>query len=133
MTLSEATAAAGSPIVAMRGPSETCVYARSEGGPDGVFFMFVSGRLARVDVTGGVVKTLSGAAVGDTEAEVQARYAGRLQVSPHKYGRSGHYLTYVPSDAAYAGSLMIFETDGSTVTSFRAGAVPAVSFVEGCS
>jgi hypothetical protein len=95
--------------------------------------MLVSGRIIRVDVTGGPITTLSGAAIGDTEAAVQALYSGQLQVSPHKYLTDGHYLTLVPSDAADAGFRLIFETDGSTVKRFRAAAQPEVSFVEGCS
>jgi hypothetical protein len=133
MTLAEASAAAGTPFVPKRGPSESCVYADPEGGPAGVSFMFVSGRLARVDVTGGGIKTLSGAAVGDGEAQVQALYSGQLQASPHKYLPAGRYLTLVPSDAADADLRLIFETDGSKVTRFRAGAQPGVSYVEGCS
>ena len=105
----------------------------AQGGPEGVSFMVASGRVVRADVTGGTVTTLSGAAVGDSETAVQARYSGQLQVSPHKYVPAGHYLTLVPSDAADAGFRLIFETDGSKVTGFRAGADPEVSYVEGCS
>lgn len=46
--------------------------------------MVVSGRIARIDVTGGAVKTLSGAAIGDTEAAVEALYSGQLPASPHR-------------------------------------------------
>ena len=95
--------------------------------------MVVKGRIARVDVTEGPVKTRSGAAVGDTEAQVQARYSGNLQSSPHKYVQGGHYLTLVPSDAGDASFRLIFETDGTKVTRFRAGRQPEVSYIEGCS
>ena len=132
MTLPEASAAAGRPIVAKPGSTSECGYADPEGGPEGVSFMVVSDRVARVDVTGGPVKTRSGAGVGDTEAQVQARYADKLEVSPHKYVPGGHYLTLVPADAADAGFRLIFETDGSKVTRFRAGKEPEVSYVEGC-
>jgi hypothetical protein len=133
MTPAEASSAAGKQIVAKPDVNAGCGYAEPEGGPEGVSFMVVSGRIARVDVTGGPVKTLSGAGVGDTEAQVQARYSNRLEVSPHKYVASGHYLTLVPTDPADADFRLIFETDGTKVTRFRAGKQPEVSYVEGCS
>jgi len=133
MTLSEASAAAGTEIVPERGASDSCSYATPKGGPEGVSFMVVSGRVARIDVSGGAVKTLSGAAIGDTEAAVQAMYSGQLQASPHKYVPAGRYLTLVPTGADDANFRLILETDGSKVTRFRAGRAPEVSFVEGCS
>ncbi len=133
MTMAEASAAAGRALVQKGVPGESCAYGIPEGGPAGVSFMFLSGRVARVDVNGGAIRTLSGAAVGDSEAEVQARYAGQLHVSPHKYLPAGHYLSLVPVDAADAELRLIFETDGSKVTRFRAGSQPGVSYIEGCS
>ncbi|MGI8807963.1 MAG: hypothetical protein ACR2KK_09010 [Acidimicrobiales bacterium] len=133
MTLAEASAAAGRRIVAKPAPSPECGFADPEGGPEGVSFMVVSGRIVRVDVAGGPVKTLSGAGVGDTEPQVQARYSNRLQSSPHKYVPAGRYLTLVPTDAADSGFRLIFETDGTKVTRFRVGKQPEVSFIEGCS
>jgi hypothetical protein len=133
MTMAEASAAAGTTLVQKGVPGESCAYGIPEGGPEGVAFMFLSGRLARVEVNGGGTRTLSGAAVGDSVAAVQALYSGQLQVSPHKYVPAGSYLTLVPADAADAGLRLIFETDGSKVTRFRAGSQPGVSYVEGCS
>ena len=133
MTLAEASAAAGKPIVAKPAPSPECGHADPEGGPEGVSFMVVSDHIARVDVASGPVKTLSGAGIGDTEAQVQAKYGNKLEVSPHKYVPEGHYLTLVPTDPADAGFRLIFETDGTKVTRFRAGKQPEASYVEGCS
>lgn len=132
MTMGEASAAAGTTLVPRAGPTETCVYATPDGGPTGTSFMFLSGRLARVEVTVAGIKTQSGAGVGDSEAHVQGLYSGQLQVSPHKYVAAGRYLTLLPSDAADADLRLIFETDGSRVTRFRAGVQPGVSYVEGC-
>lgn len=42
------------------------------------------------------------------------------------------YLTLVPTGADDADFQLIFETDGSKVTRFRAGKAPEVAFVEGC-
>jgi len=134
MTPAEATAAAGIPIVAPSG-APGCAYATVTGGPAGVGFMLADGRIARVDVGGpgsSPVKTLSGAGIGDTEAQVQARYSNGLQVSPAKYIVGGHDLTLVPTDAADKDYRLIFETDGSKVTAFRSGKLPEVGFVERC-
>ncbi len=120
-------------MVAKPGFTTDCGFAGPEGGPEGVSFMVVAGRIARVDVSAGPVKTLSGAGIGDTEAQVQARYSNQLQSSPHKYVPAGRYLTLVPSETADAGFRLIFETDGSKVTRFRVGKQPEVSYVEGCS
>ena len=132
MTLAEASDASGTRIVARPGSNGDCGFAEAEGGPEGVAFMTASGRIARVDVTAGPVRTRSGAGVGDTEAQVQARYSDRLQVSPHKYLPTGRYLTLVPSDSEDSGFRLIFETDGGKVARFRAGKQPEVSYVEGC-
>jgi len=132
MTLGEASSAAGLPIVLQPGPSQTCMYATPQGGPAGVSFMLTSGRIVRIDVIAGPITTLSGAGIGNSEAGVQALYSGTLQTSAHKYRPAGRYLTLVPTDAADADFRLIFETDGSTVTGFRTGTQPEVSFVEGC-
>jgi len=131
MTPVEAAAAAGIPVV----PSGTadCAYATATGGPAGVAFKLADGHVARVEVrAGSPVKTLSGAGIGDTEAEVQARYGNALEVLPHKYLPGGHYLTLVPTDAADKDSRLIFETDGAKVIAFRSGTLPQVALVEGC-
>ena len=133
MTLAEGSAAAGKQIVAKPGPTPDCGHADPEGGPEGVSFMVVSGRIARVDVSSGPVKTLSGAGIGDTEAQVQAKYGNRLEVTTHKYVAEGHYLTLVPTDPADTGFRLVFETDGARVTRFRAGKEPEASYIEGCS
>ncbi|MEA2902335.1 MAG: hypothetical protein QOH36_2222 [Actinomycetota bacterium] len=133
MTLAEATAAAGIPVVASADTAE-CTYATAQGGPEGVNFMVVDRKIARVDVRGpSPVKTRSGAGVGDTEAQVQALYPP-LEVSDHKYVPGGHYLTFVPDDPADADFRLIFETDASSkVTAIRSGRLPEVAYVEGCS
>lgn len=131
MTLAEASNVAGTPI-ATKGGNADCSTAAPQAGPGGVSFMVVKDRIARVDVTEGPIRTLSGAGVGDTEAQVQARYSGKLQSSAHKYVQGGHYLTLVPTDPADASFRLIFETDGTKVTRFRAGRQPEVSYIEGC-
>lgn len=95
--------------------------------------MVTKGRIARVDVSGdSQITTKSGARVGDAEARIKALYPGQIQVTPHKY-TDGHYLTFVPKDRKDSRYRVVFETDGKRVTEFRAGQLPEVEYVEGCS
>jgi hypothetical protein len=100
--------------------------------PDGVSVMVVKGKVARIDVDTGSVSTEDGVRVGDTEQKVQSIYDGDLQIEPHKYIEGGHYMT-VMGDSTSAGKAIVFETDGKRVTAFRAGRLPEVKWVEGCS
>jgi hypothetical protein len=113
-------------------PGSACAYVHPSALPEGVLVMVEHDTVARVDVRAAGVRTVDSAGVGDTEASVLKRYEGRVRVTPHKYtGPSGHYLTVAsPPDT---GHLIVFETDGKAVTSYRAGRRSAVELVEGCS
>lgn len=100
--------------------------------PEGVSVMVVRGKIARIDVDTGSVSTEEGARVGDTEDHVKSLYGTDLVSSLHKYIEGGHYLT-VMGDSASSGHALVFETDGQRVTAFRAGRLPEVKWVEGCS
>lgn len=132
MTAAQASSALGVRLV-LDEPNEDCRYATPASGYPGVSFMLIAGRVARVDVSTSDYSTPSGARVGWTEAQIKALYPGRIEVSRNHYDDKGHYLAYVPKDAADKGHRIIFETDGSRVTGIRAGRIPEVQFVEGCS
>lgn len=100
--------------------------------PDGVSAMVVKGKVVRIDVDTGAVTTEDGAKIGDTEDRVKSIYGEELQVEPHKIIPGGHYLV-VLGDSASAGKALVFETDGTRVSSFRAGRLPEVKWFEGCS
>jgi hypothetical protein len=102
------------------------------GVPDNVGVMIVRGKVARIDVDTGSVTTEDGAKIGDTEEKIRSIYNGDVQVEPHKYVTGGHYMI-VMGDSASAGKAIVFETNGKVVTSFRAGRLPEVKWVEGCS
>jgi hypothetical protein len=102
------------------------------GVPDNVGVMIVKGKVARIDVDTGSVTTEDGAKIGDTEEKIKNIYDGDLQIEPHKYVTGGHYMI-VTGDSASAGKAIVFETNGKTVTNFRAGRLPEVKWVEGCS
>ena len=96
----------------------------------GTSVMLIHGRVARIDVNERGIFTLSGAAVGDTQASVMKRYGRRLQVTPHEYGvEDSKYLTMYSSNHRLG---IRFETDGQKVTEYYVGTAEAVQYVEGC-
>lgn len=136
MTLAEASAAAGQPIEVDErsspgGSASGCVFAVPSSGVPAVSFMVIDGVIARIDVgTPGVV-TLSGVGVGSTVQEVLTAYGEeRIAVEPHPYDEGGQYLRFLTD--RQSDRLLIFETDGEVVTSYRAGDADAVSAPEGC-
>ncbi|MDQ6870592.1 MAG: hypothetical protein M3037_01105 [Gemmatimonadota bacterium] len=100
--------------------------------PDNVGVMIVKGKVARIDVDTGSVTTEDGAKIGDTEDKIKSIYSGDVQLEPHKYIPGGHYMI-VMGDSTSAGKAIVFETNGKVVTNFRAGRLPEVKWVEGCS
>lgn len=131
MTIPEASAALGGALVVPAGAdTASCGYVQWRGGPPGVRLMVASGRIARVDVDTGAVRTAAGAGIGDTEDQIQRLYAGHVSMAPQKY-TEGHYLTVTPS-AADSSFAIVFETSGGRVTRFRAGRRPEVEYVERC-
>ncbi len=102
------------------------------GVPDNIGVMIVRGKVARIDVDTGSLTTEDGAKIGDTEEKLKSIYNGDLQIEPHKYVPGGHYMI-VMGDSASAGKAIVFETNGKNVTNFRAGRLPEVKWVEGCS
>jgi hypothetical protein len=111
--------------------NQACAYVRPAHGPAGVSLMVRGGEVARVQVDSGDVRTTEGAHIGDSEVRIDSLYTGRVTTTPHKY-TDGHYLTVKPvgDDSPYR---LVFETDGKRVTRYRAGRLPEVEWVEGCS
>jgi hypothetical protein len=108
-----------------------CGYLRPAAKP-GVMVMVNEGQVARVDVDSAGILTAEGAGVGDAAARVRELYAGHVTETPHKY-TDGRYLTITPQAASDSAYRLVFETDGAKVTRFRAGRLPEVEWVEGCS
>jgi hypothetical protein len=131
MTVAEAERALGDSLE-VKEAGDSCAYAFPKR-HTGVAFMVIGDRIARVDVRGPEVTTLEGARTGDPEERIHALYRGRVEVQPHKYV-DGHYLIVRPAPgAADTTRRVIFETDGRRVTGYRAGRLPEVRWVEGCS
>ena len=132
MTFAEADAAlAGALLVPVGVDTTGCDYLVWDKGPSGVHVMFDEHRIARVDVDTAGIATAAGARIGDDETRIKRLYPGQVTVTPHKY-EDGHYLTVTPA-AADKRFRIIFETSGGRVTRYRAGMMPSVEYVEGCS
>ena len=133
MTFAEADAALGGALLVPVGVDTTgCDYLVWDGGPSGVHVMFDQHRVARVDIDTASIATAAGARIGDDEARIKRLYPGQVTVTPHKY-EDGHYLTVTPQSPADKHYRLVFETAGGRVTRYRAGVLPSVEYVEGCS
>jgi hypothetical protein len=134
MSVAQAGVALGRPLrkTSAVPSSSNCTYFEIAEGPPGIYFMEIHGRIARIDVMNPQVETRSGARVGLSERQVLALYPGQIQIERHHYVEGGHYLVYTPKDRVERAFSMTFETDGSKVTSYRAGEKVAVGYVEFC-
>ena len=131
MSASAARAALGAAWTDSAGTrGEGCRHVRIAEPGSTVRAMLVGETVARVEVDSGTILTDRGARVGDSEERIDSLYRGRVSVEPHKY-TDGHYLVVTPS--ADTARRIVFETDGNVVTRYRAGRMPEVSWVEGCS
>ena len=133
MTVPQAAKAADTQLVGDP-PNNSCYYVKPQNEPKNLSFMVTGGRISRVDVRQNTqITTLKGAKIGDTEAQIKSLYPGQIQVTPHKYVPDGHYLTLIPKDRTARNYRVVFETGGKLVTEVRAGKLPEVEYVEGCS
>lgn len=129
MSEAQARRALGMPASSSTSNDE-CRYLDTKG-KSRVYVMLVRDTVARLDVRDSTLATEAGARVGDAESRVASLYSGRVSTRPHKYVSGGHYL--VVTSPADTMRRLVFETDGKRVTSYRAGRMPEVMWVEGCS
>jgi hypothetical protein len=147
MTVAQAEKSANVTLIEKGGRAGTsCYYLWPKTGPQGLGLMVISpseekpilrnqDRIARVDIfNNSPMTTLRGAKIGNTEAQIKALYPGQIQVTTHQYTgtQGGHYLTFIPKDAADKDYRIVFETLKGRVTQFRSGKLPEVGYVEGC-
>jgi hypothetical protein len=131
-TVAELSAALSTRLPRADSLDTRCDYVRAPEVIPGVWFMVVEGRIARLDIDSAGPPTVEGARVGDDTASVRRLYAPRVVVTPHKY-TDGQYFTVTPTAPADSGFRLVFEADGGRVTHYRAGRLPEVRWVEGCS
>jgi hypothetical protein len=127
MTVAGAGRALGESLSASGDPE--CSWIDPAGLPVGVSLMVVQDTVVRIDVTEGDAQAAEGIRIGAGAAAVEAAYPGRVETQPHKY-TDGRYLIVAAGDTL---NRLVFETDGAAVTRFRAGRLPYVQWVEGCS
>jgi hypothetical protein len=139
MTVNEVRRVLADPMAylayAQREPDDSdCAYLQSAAKPERLRFMFQQGRLVRIDVDEPLLRTKSGAGIGDTEEKIKRTYPGRITVEQHKYlNETGHYLNYRAVDANDRDYGMVFETEKGRVITFRVGTLAAIALVERCS
>jgi hypothetical protein len=103
--------------------------------PRGVGFTIDHKRLTRVSVEYYgkdprplEIKTTAGIGLGSSEDDVLKAYPGTT-VKPNPADSTWHTLTWETPDHNRG---LVFETDGKTVKSMRAGENPAIAATEGC-
>ncbi len=127
----------GRPLVFAPEPSldRPCGYLVPEPTPSDplrIRFMFDGDRFVRYDVLGEQYEAPGSARIGNTLDALEALYADRHTVSPHKYIEGGHYFEVAAGTGNEA--LLVFELDAAdTVIGWRVGLPPAIHYVEGCS
>jgi len=121
MNVSDIEGATGMGVDISSDFSPRCRYGHLVGGPHDLFLMFSRGVLVRIHIGNeSAIETDTGIGVGDPISEVEDAYGGGLQREPHPYlGDRGSYLIFDPEPEN--GSLIIFETNRRSVTSFRSG------------
>jgi len=130
MTISQAEAALGGTLVPVAEASGECFRVRPGGGPAGVELVVTAGTIERVDVTTAEITTRSGAGVGMPEGDLFALFGERLTSTPRAGG--GNTVIFTPADAGDAAFRVIFETNGTAVTSLRSGRVPLIEPAIAC-
>jgi hypothetical protein len=94
----------------------------------GIKFMVEGGIVTRADVTSPKIQNKLRIRIGTSLEEVKRRYPA-VEIEPHKYDDTGHYLIFKSKDGKRA---ILFEEGGGKVTDTRAGVEPSVEYVEGC-
>lgn len=130
MTVAEARQATGETTVSADSINGECDYVRLSGLPEGISLMVVEGAISRIDVSTPGITTEEGARIGDPEARIDSLYGTAVLRRPHEYTDGSYLIVPAAGDTAYQ---LVFETDGNAVTTYRAGMMPMVQWVEGCS
>lgn len=88
------------PVSSVWPQNNTCYYVAPNPNELDMSFMVTGGLNSRVDIgRESPILTLSGAGVGDSEAQEFAFYPEQIEVHLHPYVL-GHYLEFVPRDAS---------------------------------
>jgi hypothetical protein len=131
MTVTQASRIIGHRLVP--GVQGRCSSFKPQNDTDNISFVVVGNHIARVDIEeGSRVKTLKGAGIGNTEAQIKSLYPGQIKVTPSKNGYNGHLLTLIPNESHERDYRIVFETDGDSVIRYSVGKLPEIKFVGSC-
>lgn len=126
MTLAQAEATLASDLVEVgTAANRDCYQVRPAGGPAGIELTVTAGTIERVDISNEIITTRSGAGVGKPEQLLFDLFGERVTSTPREGG--GNTVTFTPADAGDAAFRVIFETDGTTIISFRSGRLAQVT------
>jgi hypothetical protein len=110
--------------------SGACVEIAFRSGPEGVRGRGGDGVIHAVLVDNPAVRTAEGLGVGSTEVEVQFTFPGQVSVLPAAGVPGGQHL--IVDFADQPDRVLLFTTDGTTVTDYAAGAAGWADVAEGC-
>ena len=128
MTLSEAEKAARVALVPLPGGSESCRSYSPKSGAVGVSLIFSDGKLVRIEILSGPIKTRSGYGLGSSKLEIMNAFGERIQESA-----SGDNISYVPIDKKDLEKRVIWQVDeNDIVTSLRSGVLPHITPLLSC-
>ncbi len=105
------------------GSSPQCYTVQPSGGPAGIVFTVLNGRIERVDIANPDITTRSGAGVGSTQAQLFDLFGERLEETEFETGSD---IMFVPADADDRDFRIIWTTDGLATVKMRAGRIPGV-------
>lgn len=131
MTAGEASSAVNATAADAAPADSACHYWVPKGAPAGLRLMMENGLVVRADADSAGITTMDNLGVGSPVESVVVALGPSLQVTPHKYKweEGWRYLSF-SDDSTHR---LIFEVDSHVVRSLRAGLLPAVEYVEGCS
>ncbi len=131
MTEREAERAGGISLTGT-GSGRGCRYLHPSDKSLKVDLMLANNRIVRVDLLERAIRASGGVRIGDSDASVRRRFAGRLRISGAKFDPNGFTLEVMPRNRSERNRRLIFDTDGAKVNYIRAGRLPEVHYVERC-
>lgn len=105
------------------GARPQCFTVQPAGGPAGVVFTVLDGRIERIDISNPIITTRSGAGVGTTQAQLFDLFGDRLEETEFDEGSD---IMFVAADADDREFRIIWTTDGLATTRMRAGRMPGI-------
>jgi len=118
------------PGLARKQPVGDCWYLHYDADGANFDLMIIRDQVVRIELkAGSSLRTLGGARIGSSEADLRRLYGTRLVRQPHKYDPEGLTFTFRSSDQQHG---LRFETSRGKVTAIQSGPWEHLHYVEGC-